>query len=415
VTVGRGPGHPAPGGATARWRIGRRHGAVAIASVDIVLFAISVVASGFAASFWIVPVGASLVSVSVVGAVLVWRVPMNRIGALLLGAGTMVTVGVAIQAYTILGAAARPEPWVGVAIVGLTNEVFLFAATIIILIGIPLVFPDGSLISRRWRWIVWLAIGAVLESLISALFRPGLVGFTTLENPLGAQGMVPVLDFLDGLLAALSVVGFGGAAAAVVLRFKRGGRVERQQLKWFMAVAAIAAITFPISAIVPAEVGISDEIVLLGSLTLSALPVAIGIAILRYRLYEIDRIISRTLSYALVSGTLLGVFAAGVLVLQVLLAGFTTRSAIPVAASTLLVVALFQPLRRRAQAVVDRRFDRARVDAERTVSAFADRLRDEVELSTLRSELSGAARGSLGPTRVGVWIRSRNESRTGDG
>ena len=193
------------------------------------------------------------------------------------------------------------------------------------------------------------------------------------------------------------------AIASTILKYRRGSSVVREQLKWFAAVALLTVAGFIVRATGVAP--IADVGGLLGILGLVLLPIAIGIAILRYRLYDIDRIISRTVSYAVVTGILAVVFVGTILVSQTFLASFLNGSSVAVAASTLVVAALFQPLRRRVQSVVDRRFDRSRYDAERTVAAFAGRLRDEVELERLEADIRSVVSLTLAPTSVGLWMR----------
>ena len=206
---------------------------------------------------------------------------------------------------------------------------------------------------------------------------------------------------------------FLGAFAAVGSRFRHGSPVERQQIKWLLAAALIGAIAFPVAflaAIVLPSTVLGDMAWSVGFIGLIALPIAIGIAILRYHLYEIDRLISRTIGWAVITGLLVALFAGLVVVLQAALAPLTKESTIAVAASTLVAFALFQPLRRRVQRAVDRRFDRARYDGQRTVDCFAERVRNEVDLGTLRSALVATAEGAVRPTGAQLWLRSRGGS-----
>jgi uncharacterized membrane protein YdcZ (DUF606 family) len=185
--------------------------------------------------------------------------------------------------------------------------------------------------------------------------------------------------------------------------------VERQQLKWLIAVAAVAAVAFPVAYIVPAP-AITQVAFLVGLLALLALPVAIAIAVLRYHLYEIDRIISRTIGWAVITGVLGAAFVVLVVGLEALLQGQTQGETLAVAASTLAAFGLFQPVRRRVQAAVDRRFDRARYDAQRTADAFAERLRDEVELDVLAAELQRTVEAAIRPSAAALWLPSRDVS-----
>jgi hypothetical protein len=205
------------------------------------------------------------------------------------------------------------------------------------------------------------------------------------------------------LAAATLPLALVTAVAAVVVRFRRARGIERQQLKWFVAANVLFAVlmlaSFLDGATEPTVFDIGAFV------SLSFPPLAIGIAVLRYRLYEIDRIISRTLGWAIVTGILVAVFAGHVVGLQALLAGFTQGQTLAVAGSTLVAFALFQPVRRRVQRAVDRRFDRARYDGERIAQAFAARLRGEVDLDAAQTALASTAASALQPSSAGVWLR----------
>ena len=274
--------------------------------------------------------------------------------------------------------------------------IIIIIIIILLLFLIPflfLLFPDGRLPSRRFRWVVWVT-GAGMVSLLlgsPASMIPGLadLGFVVSVLALGA-----------------TVFGIGGAVAATWIRFRRGDPVQRQQVKWLLAVAGVAAIAFPAAlAFGPSESSVALAFWVVAFLAYLALPIAIGIAVLRYRLYEIDRIISRTIGYAVVTVTLATVFAGAILLFQAVLAPLTGRNTVAVAASTLVAATLFQPLRRRVQAVVDRRFNRARYDAERTAAAFAAQLRDEVDLESLGADVLAVVAQTVAPATAGLWIR----------
>jgi len=205
-----------------------------------------------------------------------------------------------------------------------------------------------------------------------------------------------------GALSIVLAAGLGVVAVAVRVRRSRGD--EHQQLKWFLAAVSVAAIVVPLSM-----TDVASSLPFLGTLSIASLgliPVTVAIAIVRYRLYDIDRIISRTISYGLITAFLLAVFLAASLGLQTLLSSVTSTSSLAVAGSTLLVTGLFSPARRRVQRVVDRRFDRARYDGERSANAFATRMRDVTDLSTVAVDLDATIRRALAPSKVGVWLRS---------
>ena len=195
-----------------------------------------------------------------------------------------------------------------------------------------------------------------------------------------------------------------GAAVSLVVRWRRAGQVERAQLKWLVAVASVAAVALSASIVVSGG-PVGDALFAVFLAACLALPVAIGIAVLRYRLYEVDHIISRTIGYAVVTGILGAVFVGTILAAGALLASFTQNQTIAVAASTLVAFALFQPVRGRVQAAVDRRFDRARVDGERVAAAFSERLRHDVELSTVADELLSTIDATIKPAARSLWLR----------
>jgi divalent metal cation (Fe/Co/Zn/Cd) transporter len=195
-----------------------------------------------------------------------------------------------------------------------------------------------------------------------------------------------------------------------VLRFRRSRGIERQQLKWFLFVASISASCLAVS-IITVTGPISDSAWILGLVTMAFVPIAIGVAVLRYRLYEIDRIVSRVVGYALVTAAIAALFVAVVLVSEALLAPFTEANSLAVVASTLIVATVFQPLRRAIQRTVDRRFDRSTVDADRAVALLADRLRAAVELDGLEADVLQTVAGTVHPVTARIWLR-RPESRT---
>jgi hypothetical protein len=277
---------------------------------------------------------------------------------------------------------------------------------LIMVVGIPLIYPNGRLLSPRWRWLVAVLIWSLVTYTVREGLRPGLISDTTFENPFGVVGIEPLLDVLQ-LPDVFGVALFVGAIASVAIRYRRAGRVERQQLKWLIGATALSVVAWSVVTIGQA-VGASTVVTIgwiFALLCFSALPIAIGIAVLRYRLYEIDRIISRTIAWALVTGVLVAVFASVVVMLQTALIGITQGQTLAVAASTLVALALFQPLRRRVQHAVDRRFDRARYDGERTVASFTGRLAGEVDLEALEAAVADTVRDALHPSFAELWVR----------
>jgi hypothetical protein len=282
----------------------------------------------------------------------------------------------------------------------------------LVLFGVAiLLFPDGRLPSRFWRWALriygvgfaaliiatWVAIAGALAAHPIRVDSTG--GLTAVDHPTGwfnaIQGPLIVMTI------GLSLVFIGRQ----VLGWRRAAGERRQQLKWLASGAAVTVVCLALAGTIGSSGGPRSLLDVIGSLAwfgVAAIPVSIGVAILKYRLYEIDRIISRTLSYAIVTGVLVGVYAGLVLLAEQV---FRFRTPVAVAASTLAAAALFHPVRRRVQHAVDRRFNRARYDAERTVTAFAARLQDEVDPDAVRADLTGVIHRALEPTHVSVWLR----------
>jgi hypothetical protein len=354
----------------------------------------------------------AVLSLAAVGTLLAIRVPANAVGWLLLVAGFILGVRLLAFDYQVASRAIPDGSWPGTDVAAWLGNYLLGPPIAILIIWIPLVYPDGRLLSRRWRWLVGLTVvmsaGGVL-----AWFRPGPIPYTNVDNPFGIHGMEPLLDVLGPATRLATVLAVPCALASVVIRFRRGDTVERTQLKWLLAATAMAGIALLVSGVTTAAGAIALAIPAysIGLLVFSALPVAIGIAVLRYRLYEIDHIISRTIGWAIVTGLLVSVFGAGLLALQGALARFTQGNTLAVAVSTLAVAALFQPLRRLVQHAVDRRFDRARYDTQRTVDAFAERLRDEVALDAVEADLRGTIMGSVKPSSYALWLRRASQQR----
>jgi hypothetical protein len=281
----------------------------------------------------------------------------------------------------------------------------LWAPALLLFPVVILLFPDGRLTARRWRWVLRAyVVAGVLAS--AAVFAPAVTAVARHDVHIDAAGnLVSTSQPHGGALAASGALVLGlilvivlSFVAHQVLSWRRATGQRRQQLKWLATGAAVTL------AVLAASLGFSSYSVvgeILG-IGLAALPVGIGVGILKYRLYEIDRIISRTLAYAIVTGLLVGVYAGLVLLATQVL---RFHSSVAVAVSTLAAAALFNPLRRRVQRAVDRRFNRARYDADRTVTAFAARLKDAVDLDTVRDDLAAVVEKALEPAHLSVWIQ----------
>jgi hypothetical protein len=358
-----------------------------------------------------------------VGVVILARRPGNRIGWLCWAIGFAITLSAwgSRQVWAVLADQDRSSAWALLPQLGSTAWLGTLLGLLPFLV---LLFPTGRLLSPRWRPVAW-ALGLVVGLYLTArLLTPGpidphLAGNP--QNPLGvesAEGLLQLVQTLTGVAAPILIL---AVLASVVVRFRRARGEERQQLKWFTFVVAAELV------LIPGLGGVAEQVApLLGGLvifpvSISLIPIAIGIAVLRYRLYDIDRVINRTLVYGLLTVLLGAVYLAGVFGLGQLLNPVTGESALAVAASTLAVAALFQPARRRVQAVVDRRFNRRRYDAAKTIEAFSARLRDQLDLDTLSAELLAVVDQTTEPTRASLWLRpsapgssntARNEART---
>jgi hypothetical protein len=335
-----------------------------------------------------------------VGLLLAVRPGAGRMGTILLG-GSAVFAAVPFG-YAFAGTMALRDPLDPVAnVLVLLGPALVPFGYALILPIVALTFPDGHLPSNGWAWPMRAALGALTASTILIALTPGPIENVVPWNPIGIDALpawVWTLAWPLGGLGAVMVSILG--VAAVVTRYRRSTGVQRQQLRWFVAAVAIGVVPITISPL-----GGGPGAFLLAMFGLLLIPVAVGIAVTRYRLYEIDRLISRGLSWAVLSGLLVAVYAAAVLLLQGVLGGMIGGQTVAVAGSTLLAAALFQPLRRRVQGAVDHRFNRARYDAERTATDFAGRLRDEVDVDHLRTALAATASGAVHPSGVGVWLR----------
>jgi MFS family permease len=349
----------------------------------------------------------NVVAFSSVGAILTLRRPGNRIGLVLMVAAMLLAVTFLGFIYGAVLTAARGRDDALAGFTALLGGLGIYPTLVVAGPIVALLLPDGHLPGPRWRWPVRVIAIVIVIGEASFLVQPGPIGDSLANNPLGVAdvGWLASLSGLGGSLAGFALpVSLFLALAGVVVRFRRSGDVEREQLKWFAAAYAVVVVFLLLSFSDGATQPTVFDVVSVWSLSL--LPIAIGIAVLRYRLYEIDRIISRTLTYGVLTVVLVCVYVAGLTVLQAVLAPVTSGGGpIAVAASTLAAFALFQPLRRRLQAAMDRRFNRSRYDAQRTIDSFSAQLRDEVDLERLGGELRTVVGRSLAPTSIGVWLR----------
>jgi hypothetical protein len=349
-------------------------------------------------------------SAATVGAVLASRRPAHPVGWLLLVCGLSLLASGPATGYANHGLLARPGSLPGAAYAAHYHEisVLLVAAS---LGFIMLLTPTGSLPSPRWRWWARVVVAATALGLLSTLAIPFEPPYQSATNPLAVDALAGPLVAVSNVGFAVTGLGVPVAAASLLVRFRRARGVERQQLRWLALAAALTVVS---ALLLVALVPTADPI-LLGWATaacVALLPLATGAAILRYRLYDLDRIISRTLAYGLLT-VLLGLGYAGVVLgLGRLL---PKGSSLAVAAATLTVAALFQPARRRIQQAVDRRFNRRRHDAARVIEGFGGRLRDQVDLDTLTAEVLAVVDQTMQPTRASLWLRPRASSGTRGG
>jgi hypothetical protein len=357
------------------------------------------------------PTGLLSLPYSVMGGVLVIRRPRTSIGWLLLGLGAcyaLISLPVTVSPEQFEdGSIGLPVALFAIVHSGLGTTAFFLYAVLV------LVFPSGRLPVGRWGRLGRVALGAGLVLAATAYLMPEIpVGYPLggwVRNPAALLPDILVWRVLNPatVIFPIMILVIAGAVSMIV-RARRATGTERQQLRWiaasFAVVMSAVVSGLTIGALVP---GSSDSGLawIPAMVAFPSVPISIAIAVLRYRLYEIDRIISRTIGYAVVTAVLAAVFLATNLVLQTWVAGVTGGSTIAVAVTTLLAAALFQPLRRVTQAPIDRRFNRARVDADRTLAAFGDRVRDEVQLARLSSVVVAAADEAVRPSAAGLWLR----------
>jgi hypothetical protein len=344
----------------------------------------------------------ALVAFAVVGALVAARQPRNSVGWLLLAVAVCMTVRLIGESYAIYALITAPGSLPG-GLYGAWLQSSWFGVVAILAIFLPLYFPTGRLLSPRWRPVLWLGIAYLSSAVVSNALQPGptewLAGVRPARNPVVYLPAVkPLLDVI-GVAGLCLLPAVGGAIAALVVRFRRSRGIERQQLKWFSYAAALAPLPFLVYEVVP------SAFELLLALILPLVPISVGIAILRYRLYEIDRIINRTLVYGLLTAVLGLGYAAGSLVSILVVGVGSGPPSWLVAAATLVAAAVFRPARRRIQAVVDRRFNRRRYNAAKTIQAFSGRLREQIDLDTLSSEVLAVVDQTMEPTRVSLWLR----------
>jgi hypothetical protein len=346
-----------------------------------------------------------------VGGLVASRRPENPIGWLFLGGALFSTLRTLTGEYAVYGIITDPGALpLARTVAGFSNSLEL-VGPILLFILVPLYFPTGRPVSRRWGLVAWLAIGMLPVMTVIKAVSPGeTVSDSGISNPWSVEALRPIVEALDPIGFVYYFGLIFAAAASLLVRLWRSRGEERQQLKWFTFAASFIPIWFltnaPIERAVPTLFSVMDALVIAG------VPVATGIAILRYRLYDIDRIINRALVYAALTISLALVYFGGIGVLQGLFRALTGQEfSLAVVASTLLIAALFNPLRRRVQRLIDRRFYRKKYDAAKTLETFNATLRDEVELDVLKGRLVEVIQETMQPDHVSLWLRPSGRRR----
>ncbi len=349
---------------------------VAVMLAGVIIVSVGVEPSEAAVTGVIVVFGA-------MGLILAERRPSNPIGWIFLAAATLWAIGGVGNWYASNGA---ERGWPLAHLGSILFTVTFFPGLALSIMPLLALFPSGRLLSSRWRWMLW---SAAAFGVIAA------VGNSLIEIDDGSK----LGEALIGISVFPLLAGLGGGIASLVIRYRTGSTVVRQQLKWFLAAAVVLPVALLVGEVFPDHPYIQS---FAGAAGLLMLPVAVAIAVLRYRLYEIDRIVSRTVTYGLLTALLAGVYFGLVFLLGELL---PFEGQLPVAASTLAVAALFSQLRRRVQGVFDRRFNRSHYDAVRTIEAFSSRLRADIDETDLSRELVEVTMRTVQPASVGVWTR----------
>src|SRR5215203_2664702 len=346
-----------------------------------------------------------------VGAIVASRRPQNPVGWLLCLYGLVISIGYFCAEYAIYALLAQPDSlpageamaWIVSWVLPILNGLTVFYI---------LLFPTGRLPSRRWRWLGWLTVFYVVVGVILGAFSSGaLLGILgPIQNPLGIEGFSNI--YYKAILFTMASLLTLAVTLSVFMRLRRAVGVERQQIKWFAYAAAAylsaSTLAYPIPIVIDTPLWFERVGFALNIAFIPAIPIAIGIAILRYRLYDIDLLINRTLVYGSLTLMLALVYFGGVTATQVVFTALTGQEEQPqltIVVSTLVIAALFTPLRRRIQSFIDRRFYRSKYDARKTLEAFSAQLRDETDLNALSEDLVGVVRDTMQPAHVSLWLR----------
>jgi hypothetical protein len=365
-----------------------------------------------------------VLSFPVVGLVILVRRPRNRVGWLLTGVGLAWTLPGLVDAYAHWGLVVDPGSVPGPEVAAAVNEGTWVFGILAMGVYLVLLFPDGRLPSPGWRWVAWVAGAAWVLVPVSIALSPGDLEeapVTGLVNPLASEALEPYVLGLSVVSLPLVPLCIVAAAVSLALRFRRSTGIEREQVKWLATAVALVAALFATTLTttlvaevasggspgrLPVAVAALQEASVLSFLLL---PLAIGAALLRHQLFDIDLVINRAVVYGSLTALLAGVYLGSVLLLQLVLQPVTEQSDLAVAVSTLAVAAAFRPARRRIQGAVDRRFYRRRYDAALTLASFTGRLRHHVDLDAVGAELAAAVRETVEPSHVSVWLPRRRD------
>jgi hypothetical protein len=386
---------------------------LALTTLSVLLIVLNLSLNAPIYFYWLEPATIA-VGYSIIGAIVAWRLPSHPVGWLCCAIGVMAAVETFSSEYAIYALLAHTEPLLGGKVTAWLS-IWVWILMFGLIVFLLLLFPTGRLPSNRWRPFTWLSAALTLMVAILMAISPSVVldtlgpsgkGRISLPNPLGVEGLPDLYLPVQTLVLALGLVG----AASVVLG-RRGARgVERQQIKWLLYAGAIFFVGNVLKNTVFSPLGEVSLGLWIGYLLVGiggvGGPIAIGVAILRYRLYEIDTLINRTLVYGALTAILAALYFGGIVVLQrafVLFIG--QQSTLAVVASTLVIAALFSPLRRRIQSFIDRRFYRSKYDARKTLEAFSSRLRDATDLEALNDDLVGVVMETMQPAHVSLWLR----------
>jgi len=352
----------------------------------------------------VIAAGGAITS-AVVGAVVASRRPRNPVGWFFLGSSMSLTLAEFTSEYALYGLRTEPGSLPFAQVMAWPQTWLWVPGVSLSLIFLPLYFPNGRLLSRRWRWVVRLAAAFCVYSTVVSAFLSNIADSEAgIANPLLVAARGPVVQLLNDFELVFMIVVILAAAASLVVRFWRSRGEERQQMKWLTYVAALMPVLIVLTTRFPEVLAVEY----VAGVVFASVPVVVGIAVLKYRLYDVDLIINRTLVYGALTVTLVLVYLAGVATTQVVfrfVTGQEQQSQLAIVGSTLVIAALFNPLRRRIQAFIDRRFYRKKYDAKETLETFAAKLRDETDLDRLGDELVSVVGGAMQPEHVSLWLR----------